>query len=102
MNWNIFKRCAGFFRAEYFSPKDFVSRAVILSILFLVVHLAGLREHTSFLSGTVGGAGMHWRWSAFLGVIYLGSYFAFVLAVPIFLLAAGMLVGWKKWLRRGR
>jgi hypothetical protein len=56
--------------------------------LFAIAHLAGLREHTTFLSGTLADPAMRWEVAAFLGTAYLLLYFAFVLLVPILLLAA--------------
>src|SRR5205809_83321 len=56
--------------------------------LFLVAHLAGLRGYTSFLSGTVPSPATGWKLTVFFGLIYLVLYFAFVLLVPVLLLAA--------------
>ncbi len=75
-------------RTGFLSPLDLLARAVVLSALFGLAHLAGLREHTTFLSGTLADPRMAWGWAAFLGCTYLVLYFAFVLLVPILLLAA--------------
>jgi hypothetical protein len=82
------QKCAALWRAEFFSAKDFVVRAVFLSALFLVVHAAGLREYTAFLSGTPAQPGLSWQAVAFLGAAYLLVYYAFILLVPILLIAA--------------
>ena len=51
----LFGQRLGLFRqAEFLSPKDLLQRAGAISVLFLVAHLAGLREFTSVLNGTVG------------------------------------------------
>jgi len=73
---------------EFLSPTDLIARAIVLSALLGIAHLAGLREHTTFLSGTLADPAMGWGWAAFLGGIYLVLYFAFVLLVPVLLLAA--------------
>jgi hypothetical protein len=75
-------------RAELFSPMWFVGRALLIAIFYLACHAAGLREHTTFLSGTSAGGGTSLNWSAVLGMTYLVAYFGFVLVVPIFLIAA--------------
>ena len=77
-------------------------RAIVLSALFGVVHLAGLREHTTFLSGTLADPTMRWEWAAFLGCTYLVLYFAFVLLVPVLLLAAAASTALHHWLERCR
>jgi hypothetical protein len=64
--------------------------------LYLVVHLAGLREFTSLLNGTIGSVELGWRLSAFLGLAYIFIYLAFVLLVPILLLAAVLLALWQR------
>ncbi|MEO5803648.1 MAG: hypothetical protein ABIR24_08960 [Verrucomicrobiota bacterium] len=78
-------------RAEFFSPKDFLRRALVISVAFLIAHLAGLREYTSFLNGTMASVELGWKMCAFLGLGYLALYFAFVLVVPILILAASLL-----------
>jgi hypothetical protein len=78
-------------RADTFSPRGFLVRALFISVVFLAVHLAGLRDYTSVLNGTVGSASAGWRTSALFGVGYLIIYMAFVLVVPVLILAAGIL-----------
>lgn len=62
--------------------------AVLIVILFGIAHLAGLREHTSFLNGTTGSLDLGYENSALLGLLYVLLYFAVVLLVPILILAA--------------
>ncbi len=78
--------------AELFSPKDFVRHAVLISLVFGILHLCGLREFTSILNGTAGSMALSWETSAVLGVIYIFFYLALVLLVPALLLAALLLV----------
>jgi hypothetical protein len=101
MNRKLWHQLAALWRAEFLSPKDFLRRAAMLAIIFLAVHLAGLREYTCILNGTAGSVALSRGLSAFLGLTYVFAYLGFVLLVPILLLAAAMLVAWKR-LSRGR
>jgi len=74
-------------RTRRISPGGFLIYAAVLSIVFGVAHLFGLRENVSFLSGTLTGAS---SMSLFWGVVYAALYFMFVLLVPILILAAGI------------
>ncbi len=94
MNHPFAQRLAALWRAEFFSPKDFVRRAVVITVISAALHFAGLREFTSILNGTVGSIALGWRMSAFLGLAYIFAYLAFVLLVPVLLLAAGLLAAW--------
>src|ERR1051325_651691 len=75
-------------RADFLSSKWLLLRAALLVGLFGFCHAAGLREHTTFLSGTVTAVGMSREVSIVLGVTYLVAYFGFVLLSPILVLAA--------------
>ena len=84
-----------FWRANVFSPRGFVLRALVVAAAFLVVHIAGLRDYTSILNGTVGpGAGRNL--SAVLGIVYLVFYMAAIVFAPMLLLAAGILALWEQ------
>ena len=88
MSSNLFHRVRRFVRAEFLSSKDFLVRAATIAIVFLIAHVAGLREYTSFLSGTLPSSDMGWQQAAFGGLVYLILYFACVLLVPILVIAA--------------
>lgn len=64
-------------------------RAVLWSLAFGVAHLLGFRAFTSFLSGTAD-FGILQR---LFGAAYLVLYAAFVLLVPILIIAAGLMRG---------
>jgi len=96
---NIRQRCARLWRAEICSPKNFVRRAVVIALLFLAAHIAGLRDYTSFLSGTVPSPDTGWKLTIFFGLIYLVVYFALVLLAPMLLLAAGLLSCWRIYIQ---
>ncbi|SRR5260221_8488033 len=83
-------------RAPMFSPAWFCGRAMLLIIFYAGCHAAGLREHVTFLSGTSASPGTSLNSSATLGVVYLVAYFGFVLVVPIFLIAATLLIGTRR------
>jgi hypothetical protein len=79
------------------SPVSFLSEKYLLRCaaglggLFLAAHLAGLREFTSVLNGTIGSTTVTWETAALLGAIYIGFYLAFVLVVPVLVLTAVVL-----------
>ncbi len=70
-------------RTNCFSPKGFLIRAAIIGLFFLVVHVAGFREHTTFLTGTSADANTTLNQTIFCGVLYLFSYFSVVIGAPI-------------------
>jgi hypothetical protein len=81
------------FRIKTFSPQGFLMWAGVFAAFFAFCHIAGWREHTTFISGTVASADGDAGDSALRGVLYLFSYFGFLLLTPIFALAAGMWAG---------
>jgi hypothetical protein len=88
-------------RAEFLSPKDLAQRACAVSVIFLLLHLAGLRDFASILNGTVGSLSLGRNLSAFLALIYIGFYLAFVVLAPVMVLAAAMLAVTARLRRRG-
>ena len=96
----IWKKWTIFQRAEFLSAKDLLQRAAVISGLFLAVHLAGFQEFTGVLNGTIGSLTLGWKLSAFLAVIYIVFYLAFVILAPVLLLAAGILTIWQKCFRK--
>jgi hypothetical protein len=70
--------------------------AAFLTALFLIVQLAGLREFTSVLNGTIGSTHLSWQTAAFLGAAYIFIYLGFVLFVPVLILAALILKLWQR------
>lgn len=83
-----------------FSPRGFLLRALLLAIFFGAVHVAGWREHTTFLSGTAASTDTSVNTSVVLGLVYMAAYFGFVLLTPILILAAGILAGLGAWRER--
>jgi hypothetical protein len=93
---SLFARLRTIWRADFLSPKDLVRRALVLALIYGVVSAFGLREFTSILNGTMGSVSLGWHTSAFLGLLYIISYLAFVLMSPTMIIAAGILVLWKR------
>ena len=86
------------------TPGGLLVRAALVAVFFAACHLAGWREHTTFLSGTPASAGGSVNTSALLGVVYMAAYFGLVLLAPILVLAAGLLFAFERWgfHRRGK
>ncbi len=82
--------------AKVFSPAGFLVRALLIAVAFAVCHFVGLREHTSFLSGTTASVSGGMDRSLLLGTLYIAVYLAFVLLCPILLIAAALLALWQR------
>ena len=80
----------------FFSSKYFLVRAAVIGVLFLIAHLAGLRDYTTFVTGTTGNPNVSLQLSALYGSIYLVLYMGCVVLAPIFVLAAGLLMVWER------
>jgi hypothetical protein len=96
----FWRKLAIFRRAEFLSARDLLQRACAISVMFLLAHVAGLREFTSVLNGTVGSVAAGWKFSGFLAIIYIVLYLAFVILVPVLVLAALILMGWQRCVRK--
>ncbi len=84
-------------RIRTFTPVGFLCWAGLLVFLYGVCEFAGWREHTTFLTGTAASETDSLQMSGQRGVIYMMTYFGFVLVAPILVLAAGIfgLFGWR-------
>jgi hypothetical protein len=92
----IFGKLTIFQRSEFMSPRDMLQRAAAICGLFLLVHLAGFREYTGILNGTIGSLALGWNLSAFLAGVYIMVYLAFVVLVPVLVLGAAILTVWQR------
>lgn len=99
MNSDFPGRLKAWFGAEILSSRGLALRAVLLGAAYEVCELTGLREHTTFLSGTTASASVGWNWSVVCGVTFITLYLAFVLVTPILLLAAALVGIWRRWSR---
>jgi hypothetical protein len=95
---NVFQFLRRLWKAGAFSPTAFVVRALIIAMLFGLSELLGLREYTTFLSGTSANLNVSWQTAATLGLIHLLLYVGFILLVPVFLITAGLLAAWNRWI----
>lgn len=86
-------------RADFLSPKYLILRALVLSLVFLIVHSCGLREYATFLSGTVPYPEVSMKLASFYGMLYIVCYIGLIVLVPILLLAAGILALGQKVLK---
>jgi hypothetical protein len=96
----IWQNLGLFQRAEFLSVRDLLQRAGTIGGVFLVLHLAGFREFTGVLNGTIGSLTLGWNLSAFLAIIYIVFYLAFVILVPVLVLAAFILKIWQQYIRK--
>ncbi len=83
-------------KAPAMSPTAFVMRAILIAVFFCVSEIAGLREYTTFLSGTSANLNVSWQTAAILGFIHLLLYVAFILLAPACLITAGLLAVWNR------
>ena len=83
-------------KAGSFSPTAFVARAGIITLLFAISELLGLREYTTFLSGTSANLDVSWQTASILGLVHLLLYVGFILLVPIFILTASLLAAFEQ------
>jgi hypothetical protein len=79
------------FASPALSPGWMLAWSLRLGALYLIVELLGLRRYAAILSGTFGPGGQ--LVSTFLGVFFLVSYFAFVLAAPALLVGGAIAWG---------
>jgi hypothetical protein len=89
-------------KAEIFSPAGLVVRAITITVLFCASELLGLREYTTFLSGTSANVNLAWHTASILGLIHLLLYVGFILLVPILLITAGLVATWNRWSARSQ
>jgi hypothetical protein len=73
------------------SPHGLLSCAAILTLTFMFMHLLGLREYTTIISGTSPTGDPQDWFAALIGVFYILFYLAFTMLVPLLLIAAGLL-----------
>jgi len=100
MKNSLWKKLVGARRAEFLSARDLLQRAAAVSVLFLLAHLAGLREFTSALNGTTGSAAVDAKLGAFLAAVYILLYLAFVILVPVLVLAAAILAIGRRFIQK--
>ncbi len=73
-------------RGAVLTTRGFWVPALLINLLYGIVHAAGLRAYTAFLSGT--SVGPNGETSAAFGITYLLLYFGWTVVSPILLLAS--------------
>jgi hypothetical protein len=82
------------------SPVSLLVVAAVLTIAYTACHAAGWRQHVSIFSGTLSVSSPAATQIALAG-LYAGLYFAFVLLVPVLVLASVLqLLGLRLLLRK--
>jgi len=84
------------FYSEFLTPEWYISRSVIIIILYLFFHFLGLREYTSIICGTSPADYMSRIFPVTMGIMYGMTYFAFVTLSPIFFISAILLFVFQK------
>ncbi len=81
-----------FVSAGMFTATGLLVRAAVLAAAYGVAHAAGWRAYTSILCGTAPGGNPKDLLAVACGVVYVALHFAWVLGVPV-LVIAGLLLG---------
>lgn len=87
---------------KWLSPASFVLCAAVAAGVFVAVHLAGWRESTSILCGTLPSGRHAQVIQSFEALVYTLFYMAAVIVAPILTLAAAVFHGFVMWHRRRR
>ena len=78
-----------FFPTSFFTPKGLAIRAMVLVLVYLVLHAVGLREYVTVFSGT-SPTGKLELLPAVFGASYAIAYLGAVVIAPILTLAAAL------------
>ncbi|MHC4199878.1 MAG: hypothetical protein ACYSU0_07800 [Planctomycetota bacterium] len=89
-------------RAPLLSPRGLAARAALIALVYTLLHLAGVREYASILSGTLPTGDPNDYLAMTLGVVYVLVHLAFFLVAPVLVLAAGILRGLEHLIARVR
>lgn len=79
-------------RSPFFSPVGLLVRAAALAVVYGGLHLAGLRDYATVLSGGLPSADASPGVASVLGMVYVLFYFGWIIAVPVLVLASGILL----------
>jgi hypothetical protein len=82
---SLFGRVVG---GPFFSPKGLLVRAAEIALLFVIGHVLGLRAYATILSGTSPTGGAADLWGILFACLYLLTYFASVVLVPIMIIGS--------------
>ena len=79
-------------RGRLLSPRGLLWRAAVLTAVFVLLHLLGLRRYTCVFSATSPTGGKLDTLSVILGATYAVLYLLVVVVVPILVIAALLLL----------
>jgi hypothetical protein len=82
------------------TPKGLLMRGIASCASLVIAHLAGWREYTSVLCGTMPDPSAAPWHAGYLGAAYAVCYLLATVIAPILILAAALLWMWKRWRRR--
>ena len=88
---------ANWVKAPFFSSRGMFARSLGLVIFFFALHAVGLREYTSFISGTTPTGDPSHIWIDLAGITYFSAYSLALLIAPVFMLAAVILKATNHW-----
>lgn len=91
-------RLAAWLKSPVCSPAGFLVRAAGLTVLHALLTLCGLRSYMCVLSLTFPEGTLR-SLSFFFCMIYLISYFAFILVVPVLVIAAAIFAAALRFVR---
>jgi len=74
--------------SRWCAPRTWLIGAALIAVVYVIEHLLGWRDYTSILSGTLPAAGAEGELNAILGMLYILTWFAFVILAPILLIGA--------------
>jgi hypothetical protein len=70
------------------SPQGLLSRAAVIVVVFLVLHVCGLREYTTLVTGTSPTGAPPGTASMALAMLYVAFHMGTVVLAPVMALAA--------------
>jgi hypothetical protein len=75
-----------------FAGSRFLVYAVLLSLLFSMIHVLGFREYTGVISGTADSGAV----VQFMGALYILLYLCFAAIVPVLVIAGFLRIAARK------
>jgi hypothetical protein len=74
-------------KRDPYSGRRLISYAAVLSVLFIIAHVCGMRPYTNILSGTASYGILE----TYFGMVYILLYLCFMVLAPILLIAYALL-----------
>ncbi len=80
------------FSTGFFTSWGMLYRAILIVVIFGIMHFVGWREHTSFITGTISGG-----YKDIFGMAYFIFYAMTVFVAPILIPAAWVMFILERW-----